>query len=104
MNSVSLGKQRAGRSYRAVLLMFVCAAAALGLLFKDVFRPEEVLFANDGPLGVLKSQALEVPDALTGFWMDLSWVGTNGNTAPISITYALLSLFGPIGYAKFYSP
>ncbi len=82
----------------------LCLAAILSFLFRDSLRPEEALFANDGPLGVLRSAAMKMPSVITGFWMDLYWIGMNGSTAPIGVTYGLLWLLGPIGFAKFYAP
>lgn len=76
----------------------------LGFLFRESFKPGIVHFSNDGPLGVMISAALAVPQALTGFWMDLNWVGMNGGAAPSSITYLLVWLLGPVGFAKFYPP
>ena len=76
----------------------------LGFLFRDSFKPGFAQFSNDGPLGVLMSAALSVPQALTGFWMDLNWIGVNGGTASSSITYLLVWILGPVGFAKFYPP
>jgi branched-subunit amino acid transport protein len=76
----------------------------LSFLFRESFKPGIAHFSNDGPLGVLKSEALQVPAALTGYWADLNWIGFSGATAPLSVTYILLWLFGPVGFAKFYPP
>ncbi len=85
-------------------MLFFCLVAMLGFLFKDSFKSDEVLFANDGPLGVLKSNSFKLPDVFTGFWIDLNWLGMNGSSGPISITYLVLWLLGPIAFAKFYAP
>ncbi|HEU0011500.1 MAG TPA: hypothetical protein VFT34_16895 [Verrucomicrobiae bacterium] len=76
----------------------------LGFLFRESFKPDIVHFSNDGPLGVMMSAALAVPEALTGFWMDLNWIGMNGGAASSSISYLLVWLLGPVGFAKFYPP
>jgi hypothetical protein len=76
----------------------------LGFLFRESFKPDIVQFSNDGPLGVMMSAALAVPSALTGFWMDLNWIGMNGGAASSSISYLLVWLLGPVGFAKFYPP
>src|SRR2546423_15180241 len=104
MNLFSLSKSKGMRPKFEILVLLVFLLGILGFLFRNSFKPEDVLFANDGPLGVLKSNALKIPDALTGFWMDLYWVGMNGSAAPTSITYVILWLLGPIGFAKFYGP
>src|SRR6266540_6051093 len=76
----------------------------LGFLFRESFKPDIVHFSNDGPLGVMMSAALAVPEALTGFLMDLHWIGMNGGAASSSISYLLVWLLGPVGFAKFYPP
>jgi hypothetical protein len=53
---------------------------------------------------VLKSAALSMPEVLTGYWMEGSWIGANGGTSPLGLTYLLLWLLGPLGFAKFYAP
>jgi hypothetical protein len=90
-----------GRSFAFGL---ICLLAALAFLFSKSLRSQQVLFANDGPLGVLESDALSMPEAFTGYWVDLYWLGSNSGTASISVTYGLLWLLGPIGFAKFYGP
>jgi hypothetical protein len=77
-------------------------AVILGYLFADSFRPNQVVFSNDGPVGVVKSEALKQPDAIKGYWVDLHWIGSNGGFSPACFTYALLWMLGPIGFAKFY--
>src|SRR5258708_14865222 len=104
MNSSTKSKSRGGSSYGSIALLLFCLLAVLGFLFKDSFKVDQVLFANDGPLGVLKSNSLKLPGVLTGFWMDLNWIGSNGSTAATSFTYLVLWLLGPIGFAKFYGP
>ena len=95
-----------GRSINAKGL----AAAAFALivvmafLFQDSFKSGQVHFANDGPLGVMMSHALELPQMFKGFWMDLYWLGINGKYATVSVTYGITWLLGPVGFAKFYDP
>lgn len=76
----------------------------LGYLFNGSLQANNVLFANDGPLGPLKSDSLKIPDAHQGMWADLNWLGSNGGFSPACITYGLLWLLGPIGFAKLYAP
>src|SRR5438552_214773 len=104
MNPSTPSKTKTEHSYTGIALFILCLISVLGFLFKDSFKADEVLFANDGPLGVLKSAGMKLPGVLTGFWMDLYWVGMNGSTAPASLTYMVLWLLGPVGFAKFYGP
>jgi hypothetical protein len=79
-------------------------ALMLAWLFRASFRPEQVLAANDGPLAVLVTQALQVPASFAGYWTDLYWVGSNGGSVLVSITYFIFWVLGPLGFAKFYAP
>ena len=85
-------------------LLLIVLTAILAFLFRGSFGPDQALFANDGPLGVLMSDAMKVPSIFSGYWMDLYWLGMNGGSAPISFTYGFLWLLGPVGFAKFYGP
>ena len=104
MNVTTPSKNQRQQSSGPVLVLLLCLTAVLAFLFKDSFKADQVLFANDGPLGVLKSAGMKMPGILTGSWMDLYWLGMNGSTAPVSVTYLVLWLLGPIGFAKFYGP
>ena len=76
----------------------------MAFLFQDSFKSGQVHFANDGPLGVMVSHALALPQMFKGFWMDLYWLGINGKYATVSVTYGITWLLGPVGFAKFYDP
>src|SRR5690349_14208648 len=84
-----------------------CAALLLGVLFMLFFRslnPEMVLFANDGPLGANMAKAINPPSSFKAVWFDLNWLGNNAGSQPVTVTYVLLWLLGPVGFAKFYGP
>jgi hypothetical protein len=90
--------------WRGFITVTVVLALILGVLFAKSFQPGMVHHSNDGPLGVAKSQALSLPSAFGGYWVDLHWLGSSGGAAPVSITYLLLWILGPVGFAKFYPP
>ena len=73
----------------------------LGFVFAGSFTPNQVVFSNDGPLGVAQSAAMKLPEAFHGFWVDLHWLGSNGGFSPASLNYGILWLLGPVGFAKF---
>jgi len=101
MNYASKDGTCAGKSLAwvaAVLLVI------LGFLFSRSFQTGLVHFSNDGPLGNLSSKAIEMPSGFSGIWTDLHWIGSHGGTAPISITWSLLSILGPVKFAKCYPP
>src|SRR5262245_26516099 len=87
-----------GANLVAILVLVVITA----LVFLKSFQENFVVFANDGPLGVIQSEALRVPGAFQGFWMDSNWIGLNGKHAVACLTYGFLALVGPLDFAKFY--
>src|SRR5436190_420638 len=93
---------RAGRptAVKRILASTLVLVLVLAFLFAKSFQRDEVIFSNDGPLGVAKSASLSLPAAFKGYWVDLHWIGMNGGHSPASVTYALLWLLGPVGYAK----
>src|SRR6185369_2610694 len=105
MNRLSLSKTSGKGASSGFWLILLCLTVILGFLFKDVFfRSAVTLFSNDGPLGVIKSEALKMPGEFAGMWMNLHWLGMNGSAASVGITYLLVWLLSPVGYAKFYEP
>lgn len=85
------------------LLAFVLLAVVLGLLFARSFKPDEIVFSSDGPLGAQAARQMEMPGAFAGIWLDLNWVGARGGGALPTPTYLFRWLVGPVGFAKFYA-
>src|SRR4051812_36624793 len=86
------------------LLCVALLLAVLAVLFFRSLSPEFVLFANDGPLGAIKADAVRPPASFMGVWFDLNWLGANAGSHLVSPSYLLLWLLGPVGFAKFYGP
>ena len=82
-----------------VLLLLLLAA-----LFHQSFSEREVLFANDAPLGQLKTQEGLGLSNFRGVWMDLNWIGSTQPSALPNVSNLLYVLGGPLFYAKFYAP
>lgn len=78
--------------------------AVLLALFHRSFDPGAFLFSSDGPLGANAASFAGMPEAFTGMWNDLNWLGGPAGSAFPSTTYFLLWLFGPLFFAKFYAP
>ncbi len=84
----------------AILVM----VGILFVLFSGAFKPGHVLFSNDGPLGALMAECNRMPASLTGTWNDLNTLGTRGGGSPISVTYLLMYLAGPVLFSRIYQP
>lgn len=84
-------------------MLTVCLVAVLCVLFSSSFLPGQALFANDGPLGHLKSRPNALPGALYGIWTDLVWLGLDGGSFTPNV-HGLLMLLGPLGYINFSAP
>lgn len=89
-------------------LALVVLLAPLLILFYRSFQPNEVLFANDGPFGVVDSHSKSYPEAFLGFWLDSNWLGMQYPSALPNLSTLLFYLTGiPFGtalYFKVYAP
>src|SRR5688572_1336474 len=52
----------------------VLVVAAI-FVFGKSFSADQVIFANDGPLGALSAQSGNMSHAWRGVWQDLNWLG-----------------------------
>lgn len=91
-------------SWRLRLIFAGVLAAIVAVLFHQSFTPEMVLFSSDGPLGMAASRQLQFPEGLTGMWFDSNWLGTGAGPAAPQLTWLVLWLLGPVGFAKFLAP
>lgn len=73
-------------------------------LFHRSFDSSLVLFSNDGPLGAQAARQNALPAAWTGSWQDLTWLGGSQGAAMPDLTFLLMYLLNPFGYAKYYIP
>jgi len=84
------------------------AAGMLGaivlVLFRAVLNPEQVLFANDAPLGRLVAQADIVWSNFKAYWVSLDWIGLNLPAGAPSFTPFSYAVLGPVAFAKFHVP
>ncbi len=87
------------------LLTLLAVGVPIALLFSAVFRPEQVLFSNDGSLGILLSQANRAHEAFSGLWLPLNWLGEVAPSAQINLTLALfMALRDAVAFAKLQVP
>jgi hypothetical protein len=74
-------------------------------LFWDSFDPALILFSNDGPLGSISTDAIEMPSTFSGYWHDLNWLGYEQPSASPGIYMALgLLLQKSVLYLKWCTP
>ncbi|MDE2655913.1 MAG: YfhO family protein [Verrucomicrobiota bacterium] len=88
---------------------FAGAAAVLLVvtlfLFWDSLDPALILFSNDGPLGSISTDAIEMPGTFSGYWHDLNWLGYEQPSASPGIYMALgLLLQKSVLYLKWCTP
>ena len=89
-------------SWWQVLLIL---ALPLAVLFHSSFQSELVLFSNDGPLGVVSSQAASLPGTFFGYWNDLNWVGQEKPSAAPNFSQLLGSIVNDaVVYSKIKVP
>lgn len=89
-----------------------CLVVIIGLMFRGGFRPGYTVASNDGPLGVIHAGWTQLPDALSGMWEDLNWVGFPYPTPLVDVTQIsnLLCKWiggrdeGPVLFSKIYAP
>jgi len=106
------GKQSNKLLPLGLLAALAILAAPLLWLFHTSFAPDQVLFSNDGPLGVLVAAAQEGFSSFKGVWLNLNWLGMQQPSALPDFTQALYQILGPgnfgdmgsVYFAKFYAP
>jgi hypothetical protein len=73
----------------------------LMLLFWKSFSAGYVHFANDGPLGQQMAADNQLPQDLTGSWLDLNSIGSRGLAYPPCLSALIRWVLGPVGVSKF---
>jgi hypothetical protein len=103
VNALASTEKTARWGWVVVVLLL---AGILAALFHGAFRAGYVVFANDGPLGLIQSYAKYATSAFVGYWQDIYWLGTHQPSASPNITQAIYFLTGhdPVLYSKIYAP
>ena len=98
-------------SRRGFLIVVVCLFVILGILFHRDFESDQVLFANDGPLGAIRAQSDYALGNFQSFWLDLNWLGTASLGLVCDVSGLLMASlcvlspeFGPVLFAKIFAP
>jgi hypothetical protein len=84
----------------------VVLAAVLAILFAKSCSPDQTLFANDAPLGLLEADYGSMKTAWRGVWNDLNWLGISYPAALPHMTSGIWFLLGdnPVTFSKFLTP
>ncbi|HTI99395.1 MAG TPA: hypothetical protein VL527_10980 [Dongiaceae bacterium] len=93
-----------GTSRRDFWMMLGFLVLIFGVLFHRSFMPGEVIFNNDGPVGVDMRAASELPSGFAGQWIDLNWLGVENLMSAPDPTNIFMWLAGPMNYSKFWTP
>jgi hypothetical protein len=91
-------------SLKQFLLVFALLAVVLGFICRQSFEPGQAHFSNDGRLGIMMTEAFDMPEAMNGMWFEYWWLGSYAGEAPPTGNLMLLSLLGPVWFAKLLVP
>ncbi|HTH46052.1 MAG TPA: hypothetical protein VMB21_00945 [Candidatus Limnocylindria bacterium] len=83
------------------------AIAVLGVLlvlFGALLSPGEVLFANDGPLGLLKNHESDGVGNFLSVWLPSNWLGGTQPAAVPTLSHVLFMVVNAVLFAKLQAP
>jgi hypothetical protein len=87
-----------------LLLLLAVLCAALCVVCKEGFLPHRIMWANDSPLGQLKSISARLPDTFTGHWGTDYWIGTEIPSSSPTLATLLATVISPELYMKIFTP
>lgn len=86
------------------LLLVLLLGGTLAVLCREGFRPYEVFWVNDLPLGALVESSARLPSSFFGSWADFYWIGGPNVAFPPTLTNICMAIFSPQHQLKFYVP
>ena len=89
---------------RELWIASLVLAGILGVIFHQSFSEDQVLFSNDGPLGLLVAYSDVASSFFKGAWHSLNWIGSKQPSALPNITVGAYFVWGPVAHAKFFTP
>lgn len=94
-----------GAAKRHPFLLFAAVVfLVLAAVFYKSFEPNEILFANDGPLGAMKAENSSYPSAFMGHWVDTHWLGIEVPSAAPSLTGFICAVLPAELFLKVFAP
>jgi hypothetical protein len=85
-------------------LLLLLLGGTLAVLCRQGFRPYEVFWANDLPLGALVESSGRLPASFFGCWSDFYWLGGPNVAFPPNLTNICMAILSPEHHLKFYVP
>src|SRR5437879_3768243 len=104
MQSENSAAPSASRHSTGFFSFLLCIGIVLVILYHKSFDPDQTLFANDGPLGLLKSEQTAMPSGFFGNWKDLNFLGEASPIPAPGFTSYLLTICSPVLFLKVYNP
>ena len=101
--SESVSSEEAKRPGRLFVLLLLLGAS-LAVLCHDAFKPNNLLFSNDSPLGFMQVSSARYPGVFTGHWSMESWIGGEWPVATPTFEAAILMILSPEEYLKVWGP
>jgi hypothetical protein len=86
------------------LLLLLLLGGTLAVLCRQGFRPYEVFWANDIPLGPKVASSSRLPGAIFVCWVDFFWIGGPNVAFPPNLSNFCMALLSPAHQLKFYAP
>jgi hypothetical protein len=86
------------------LLLLLLLGGTLAVLCHQGFRPYEVFWANDLPLGALVESSARLPASFFGSWSDFYWLGGPNAAFPPNLTNISMAILSPEHQFKIYAP
>src|SRR5580658_9333271 len=103
MNEDSSGAKQK-RFNGSFLMLLLLLGGTLAVLCRQGFRPYEVFWANDLPLGALVESSAKLPGSFFGYWSDFYWLGGANVAFPPNLSNILMAILTPQIHLKVYPP
>jgi hypothetical protein len=104
MNGIQSEPSNGSGGKSRFFLFFGVLFLALAVMFHRSFEPYQMLFANDGPLGVMQAENSQTLQTFSGHWVELWWLGMEMPSTAPGISGILGVLLPPTLFMKVFAP